>query len=199
MTSCARLRPCLALLGLALPLLLGAEAPDATAVHDELRALKDRLVEAINRGDYQAVLPYLAKDVLVTWQNAELCRGPAEVKAYLDRMTTGSDAVVRKVTVAPEADALTTLYGDDTGVVTGRSADRFELARGPSFELATRWTATIVREDGGWKLAAFHASANLFDNPLLNAASKSLRLVGVGALVVGALGGFVGARLSRRK
>ena len=35
------------------------------------------------------------------------------------------------------------------------------------FDLTTRWTATFVRKEGKWRIAAFHASVNMFDNELL--------------------------------
>ena len=40
----------------------------------------------------------------------------------------------------------------------GHSKDHYQLADGKDFDLLTHWTAAVVRKDGKWKIAAFHAS-----------------------------------------
>jgi len=170
-----------------------AAAPDA-AVHDALRAVKTKAVEAIAAGDVDRLTALLAREVVVTWQNAEVCRGPAAVKAYYDRMMKGPSRIVEKVTVAPEVDTLSVLYGGDTAIAYGSSTDGFKLTSGLEFSLKSRWSATLVLEEGVWKIASFHASTNLFDNPLLASARKGLWLAGAGGIAVGLLVGFLAFR-----
>ena len=57
--------------------------------HEELRALRKGLVEAIQKNDVDDLLTYLDPDVVVTWQNGEVSRKPDGVKAYYDRMMKG--------------------------------------------------------------------------------------------------------------
>ena len=60
--------------------------------------------------------------------------------------------------------------------------------------------ATAVKKDGKWLIANFHASANLFDNPVLWIAVRRTALwVGGGAAAVGLLLGLVVGRFLRRK
>jgi hypothetical protein len=91
------------------------------------------------------------------------------------------------------------LHGGDAGIVFGSSRDVLELRAGRSVELNSRWTATVVLVAGTWKIAGFHSSTNLFDNPLLNAAKRWLVLVGAIAAVAGLGIGFLVGRSRGRK
>ena len=173
--------------------------PVEDPAHAELRALRDGLVDAVNKKDVEALLRHLHPDVVVTWQNAEVSRKPEGVRAYLVRMLQGSDRMVDDFSTNVAVDELTILYGGDTGISFGSSRDHFKLRSGQSFDLNSRWSATVVRHDGRWVVGAFHASVNLFDNPLL-VGSQRLALGGsVGALIVGiVLGYLMGRRRGRR-
>ena len=162
--------------------------PAAVAkTHDELRALRDRMVAAVNKGDVDALVQNLDENVVVTFQNAEVCRGRDGVKQYYAKMMGGPERVVESYSTDVSVDELTILYGDATGIAFGGSNDHFKLTDGQDFTVAGRWTATCVKKDGKWEIAAFHASVNMFDNPLVNQI-KSWALK-TGALAL--LGGFV--------
>lgn len=167
-----------------------ADAAEAR-VHDELRALRDELVAAVNRGDLAAVLRCLHPNVVVTWQNAEVSRGREGVKKYYERMLTGPTRVVESFAVQPTVDELTLLYGDDTGIAFGRSQDHFALKGGLDFTLDGRWTATLVRHEGRWVVASFHASTNLFDNVLLRVEQRLKWWVGGVGLLLGLILGVL--------
>lgn len=157
--------------------------------HEELRELRRRLVDAVNTNDMAKLMALLDDDVVVTFMNNEVARGPQGVKDYYDRMMTGEDRVVETYSTDATVDELTHLYGD-TGVAFGSSRDQFRLTDGRDFQTATRWTATLVRKDGDWKVAAFHASANMFDNPVLSIAIRRTAawaggIAGVVGLVIG--------------
>lgn len=172
-----------------------AAAPDAdAAAHDELRALKAAAVDAVGKRDLDALSALLAPDVVVTWANAEVSRGPEQVRAYVKRMLEGSARIVKEFRTEVTVDALTVLYGGDTGVSYGGSVDSFELAAGKKFTLESRWSATLVKRDGKWLIASFHTSPNLFDNPLLAAAKRSALFAGLGGFLLGGAAGFLLAR-----
>src|SRR5207247_7204285 len=96
-------------------------------------------------------------------------RGTDNVRAYYEKMMKGDQRVVTSVQIKPVVDELSIIYGGDTAIAFGSSDDHFQLRRGLEFEVHNRWTATLVKENGQWLIAAFHASASLFDNPLLSA------------------------------
>jgi hypothetical protein len=69
------------------------------------------------------------------------------------------------------------------------------LTNGSKFNIKGRWTATLVNRDGRWLVGAFHYSANIFDNPILQAQRKFLMWGGLTvAVLFAAIGFFVGRR-----
>lgn len=190
---------CLSLLFLlAGPSSVAAQQPEDPA-HAQLRALRDDLVDAMNKKDLNRLLSHLHPDVVVTWQNAEVSRKPEGVRTYISRMLDGPNSVVETFSTAPTVDELTILYGGDAGVAFGSSKDSFRLRSGQTFDLTSRWTATVVNDGGSWKIAAFHSSASLFDNPLLAAAQRWAMTGAVVALIAGFGIGFLISRIGKRR
>lgn len=175
-----------------------AVSPDA--LHDELRRLRDEVLAGIERGDFEAIAPHLHPNVVFTPMNGEVCRGPQEIRAYFDKMLKGEKPVVKSVRFDLEVDRLTDLYGD-TGLAFGSSNDHYTLTNGMEFPVGTRWTCALARENGRWLITAFHASANVFDNPILERSRQGAMLKGGGiGLVAGlALGVLVASILARRR
>lgn len=163
-------------------------------VHNELRELKRELTEAVNKNDINAVMARLDKDVVITWENGTVSRGPDQVKEFLEKMTKGDKPVFKTFKTEPEVKELTLLYADKTvGVAFGHSKDQRVLADGTELSTTTHWSATLVKKDGKWLIASFHGSGNVFDNPVLNMAVKrTATWVGIGA---GAGGLLLGAGL----
>jgi len=65
--------------------------PDALKA---INLLRTELVDSFNKGDVNRLLSHLDPDVIVTWQNGEVCRGPQAVKAYYERMLVGPNSVL---------------------------------------------------------------------------------------------------------
>lgn len=193
------MRPSAIIGRIALILTLSMAAPAAAQpedpAHEELRSMRAALLGAITAGDIERVLPMLDENVVITWQNGEVNRGHAGVKAFFERMGRQSFGGYK---VPPEPDELTILHGGDTGLSFGRSVGQFNLL-GSSWEFENRWTATLVKRDGLWKLASYHVSWNALDNPLLNAATQSLYPATIVALVAGLLLGVLGMRVLGRR
>jgi ketosteroid isomerase-like protein len=160
--------------------------------HNELRALRTEMIDAITKGDFNRVLRHVHTNVVVTWQNNDVCRGHQGLREFFNRM--GKDAF-KGYKVPPTPDELTILYGGDTGVSFGQTVAQYKIL-GKDIEMKSRWTATLVKEDGRWLLASYHVSANPLDNPLLNAAKGGLYWAGVGALAAGLI---IGLLLGKRK
>jgi len=172
---------------------LGAEQ-----LHAELRSLRDDLVRALNAGDLEGVLNHLHPNVAFTGMNGEVCRGPEQVRAFFQRMMTGPNRVVEAFHTDLTVDQLTDLYGD-TGVAFGSSNDQYSLRGGMKFQAKSRWTCSLVRQDGRWLITSFHSSVNVFDNPILAMAKRTAYWAGGGGALLGILIGFVGARLRRSR
>lgn len=160
--------------------------------HNELRALRTEVIEAITKGDIDRVISHVHTNVVITWQNNEVCRGHQGVRDFFGRMGKNT---FNGYKVPPTPDELTILYGGDSGISFGQTVAQYTLL-GKSIEMKSRWTASLVKVDGRWLLAAYHISGNLLDNPLLNAAKGGLGWMAGGAAVVGLI---IGLLLGRRK
>ena len=169
---------------------------DPTAALGVLRA---DLIDSFVKGDLPRLLSHLDDDVVVTWQNGEVCRGPAAVKGYYEKMMTAPGHIVKSVRADPHI-ADRHVYGD-WAVSWGTMNDTFELNDGHTFAMDSRFTATTARRGDQWKIVAFHVSANVFDNDVMRyavrkSAAWTAAAAGVGGLVVGAAAVAV---LKRRK
>ncbi|MGZ5433052.1 MAG: SgcJ/EcaC family oxidoreductase [Thermoanaerobaculia bacterium] len=175
-----------------------AQEPDA-AVHDALRQLKATMEKALNERDLDTIVANVDPNVVFTTMNGDVCRGPGQIRAYFDKMLTAPGHIVKDVKVSFEVDALTTLYGGDTGVALGSSKDHYELTNGDTFDIDGRWTCTMVRNGDRWVIAAFHYSANVFDNPVVDRYRKAMWMVGIAAAAVALIVGLLLGRLLKRK
>lgn len=173
--------------------LWGQGLTDVEKTHNELRVLKANMENALNRGDLDGLLKFVHKNVVFTGMNAEVAKGPEGIKEYFNKMMHGKNKIVSSIQVKANVDELTTLYGGDTGVAYGSSMDSYKLTDGLEFKVKSRWTSTLVKENGKWLVASFHSSADVFDNPVLDK-SKSLAYW-MGSLIAGfcfVLGIFIG-------
>lgn len=177
---------------LAVSLSLGFTQAAEDPAHAELRTLRTEIIDAIVKGDIDTVINHVHPDCVVTWQNSEVCRGRQGVKDFFNK--TGKDAF-KGYKVPPTPDELTILYGGDTGVSFGQTVAEYKLL-GKSYEMKSRWTATLVKVDGKWLLGAYHISMNVLDNPLLGAAQSALYVAGGIALVIGIA---IGVMVAKRK
>src|SRR6267142_3156743 len=198
------LRSCLTLAMVLLAIVSAARAQPTQGVTepDSLKAinlLRTELVDSFNKGDVNRLLSHLDPDVVVTWQNGEVCRGPQAVKAYHDRMMAGPNRIVAKLSSNPVVDDRH-VYGD-WAVSWGNLHDDYELNDGSKFKLDSRFTATIARRGNEWKVTSFHASINAFDNPILGVAEKKVATWAgvIGALVGVVVGGGIAWAMGRRK
>ncbi len=172
----------------------GGEDP----AHNELRALRDGLLAATNKGDVDEMLKFCHPDVRFTSPDARVHRGHAGVREYLDEMLKGPNAYVKSFKATVTVDELALLFGCDTAIATGISVDQFEVAGGNKFQLTDRWSATVVKEDGKWLVADYHSAPSVFNNPILEIAKKSAYWMGGIGLLAGLAVGGIGTRLLRR-
>jgi uncharacterized protein (TIGR02246 family) len=186
---------------LLLPLVaLDAQTPADEPTHQALRQLKTTMEKALNERDLNAIVANVAPNVVFTTMNGDVCVGAEAIRQYFHKMLTAPGHIVQDVTVKFEVDALTTLYGGDTGIAYGSSADHYELTNGETFDIKGRWTCTMVREGDRWVIASFHYSANIFDNPLLNRVKRLIVQAGVAAGIIGVvLGASLGWLIGRRR
>jgi ketosteroid isomerase-like protein len=163
-----------------------------------ITVLRNDLIDSFNKRDLPRLLSHLDPEVIVIWQNGEVCRGPGEVKAYYEKMMNGPDHVVSSVSADPQVTGRN-VYGD-WAISYGVMNDHFILTDGRDLAMNSKFTATIARRGTEWKVVGFHASVDAFDNPVLGIAIKRAAVwTGVIAGVVGAAAGVTAGLLLRRK
>jgi len=188
-------------------LLRGQErTPPLDDSHRELLAVREAVIAAVNKNDIDALLEHVHPNVVLTAPSflpgKEVSRGHAGVRAYYDRMFTGPNRHANKVTCEVKLDEPSIVYGDSTDIAWGSSLDTYDLVGGTKFTVATRWSGTLVKENGQWLIAEFHISISPFDNPILTEVKTKTTyfaggLAGGGGLLLGLLLGVAMAR--RRK
>jgi len=179
-----------------------AEEPDH-AIHEELRGVLHEIVTAINSGQYDKMLPYLADNFEGTSVTQEVMSSRGDVGKYFQEWF-GPKGYMRAMEMKLEADKLTEFSPDKNwGLVRGKALEHYEAKDGDLFDFNTRWTAVMARsDDGKWRLRAIHFGTNHLDNPVLTKVSRTLIRDGViaafVALLVGlALGWWMGSRRAR--
>ncbi|MDX8412387.1 MAG: nuclear transport factor 2 family protein [Mariprofundaceae bacterium] len=171
-----------------------------TEIHQELRGLLKQIETAINSGNYDAMLPLLSENLRITPINQEFLSSRQEVSAYFQKWF-GVNGRLKKLEISFEPDALTELSSDKTwGLVWGKGVEDYILSDARKFELHTRWTAVVVKEDDGrWRIRSIHVGTNFLDNPVLSVAENSVKYFAAGGIAIGLLAGFLLARLFHRR
>lgn len=176
-----------------------AQAPLGESDHEALRALMAELVAALNSLDGPALTQHLAQGFVLTFADQSVITEQAQLDAYIGDYFKADGAPLQSVQFVPEAAEKVRFIDSRTGVVHGDSADTYTLTDGSSLTLDTRWTATVIKEDGRWLVQTFHAGVNMLDNPILHAAGKSSLTLGGAGLLVGLLLGALAMRMFRRQ
>ena len=142
-----------------------ATAIDTAAIDAELDEFRDNLFHAFNTGDYPLMLEkYCHKDIIATWQDGTTTNGHTGVIAEFDKLKQFID----KMTVDATTDTRLILHDGKLVISSGEMKDHYVLGRGPSVNLNSRWSATLVKENDQWWLASFSASTNAFDNEVVD-------------------------------
>jgi len=168
------------------------------ADHAALRALRNKVAAAIDRQDTKALASCFAKDFAFTAVNQTVVTNETQVQEFFDRMFRSSDALLSGLKTDPEADIPTRFVDTNTGVCYGRSKDTYTLKSGKQVEMNVRWSATVVKENGEWKVALAHIGTDFLDNPVLEGVKGFVKKAGFGAGVGGLLLGFLLGRVLGR-
>jgi ketosteroid isomerase-like protein len=168
---------------------------------DDRQALLKILGEvekAINAQDIEGMVAQMSPDCTVTWWNAEISRGHDAIRAYYKRMVKDEGRIINKYTTAAKLGEHARFVGSgaDVALADGSMEDEFfPIIRGP-FKLNSRWSSTVAKVGGQWKIASLHLSSNVFTNTLISELTQMLWYAGAAGLAAGALAGFfLGKRL----
>jgi ketosteroid isomerase-like protein len=159
--------------------------------HEELRALLRAATEAMNSKNFDALAPLFNDQFSITTVDQKLFTSIADFKAYYESLLGGPNAPLKSIVFKPEADELTVFVGDNIGLSHGSSTDTYNFSDGDTRSMTSRWTATVYKRDGKWKILNIHIGTNLLDNPVLTAAKSYIYKAGAAAATGGLIVGFL--------
>jgi ketosteroid isomerase-like protein len=174
--------------------------PSVDQIHKELRALKDRAVNAVNTRNRDALLGEMAPNVTFTGMDNSVVSGLENLRAFYDKTFGSESSVIREMTLKVEPDALSQLHADNRiAVAAGKADAHFKLRGGREFDWPLRWTATLARNNDKWSIVALHFSGNAIDNPLMAEITRFNRWLAVAAGIIGLVIGLLIAWIRRRR
>ena len=169
------------------------------ADHIALRALREKVVAAINQQDVKALSGCFAKEFAFTTVTQETLTSEAQAQAFFDKLFRSEHALVTSMRTEPTADSLTRFIDANTGICYGSTKDTYTMKGGRVVDMNLRWSATVVREDGAWKIALAHVGTDFIRNPVTEGLSGLAKKLGIGCGIAGLILGFLLGRILGRK
>jgi hypothetical protein len=174
-----------------------ASFPDEEAFHQELRGMKKIYEDAVNSGDLKTLAPVFGPQTSGVVATNEEFHTLDEMQQIFDRFkSTLGPGYIYRVTLNPER----SLIYDDIAVARGTSDEYVKISNGHEFNLTTRWTAVLRRENGQWHLLRSQVSMDPFHNPVNEYFFASVKKIyGGGGLAIGLIAGILLGYLLRRR
>ena len=174
---------------------LRAAETNREADHAALRQLRDKAAIGINNLDSSTLAPCFAKEFAFTTVTQSVLTNQAQVQDFFDRMFRAKDALLSGMKTEPTADILTRFIDQNTGVCYGGTKDTYTLKSGEAVTMTNRWSATVVKENGEWKVAMVHVGTDFLNNPVLDRAAAFAKKLAIGAGIGGLVLGIILGRL----
>lgn len=175
-------------------------ADEREADHVALRALRDKVANAISSQDADALESCVAKEFAFTAVNQVTMTNKTQIAEFFNQVFRSADAPVTSLKTEPTADIPTRFIDQNTGVCYGSSKDTYVLKSGRKVTMIVRWSATVIKQDGQWKVALAHIGTDFLNNPVLAMANSFWQKVVIGAVVGGlAIGILIGWLIFRSK
>lgn len=170
------------------------------ATHNELRQLVSGIETAINSEQYDSLAQYFSKDMKVTAINQEFLSKHSDIVPWFEKWF-GKNGKINKLEIKLTAAKKTKFYSDKIGIVYGTGEEKYILSDTRKFNMLTRWTATVIKEDDGkWRILTLHIGTDFLDNPLLNTIEDSVKTFGIIGVIAGLfLGLLFGFLLWKKK
>ncbi len=171
------------------PFVKSSQQPE---VHAALRQLKETAISNVNAGNIEALIKLNHPNVVVTSEASDVIRGHEGIQSFYKRLFVGPPKILNKFTViAFNVDEPSILHGENTAIAFGSAISQYDFADGRLIVLPSRWSATLVKQQGHWLIASFHNSVNLVDNPVLLDVKRTYTVFIFLALLLGVILGML--------
>ncbi len=195
-----RINTLISLLLLALFTAQPSTADEREADHEALREIMKISSEALNSGNLDLLKPVLSREFFsIVTVDSQRFDSLEAFSAYWNQLFGGESALIERIEVDPTADSKTEFIAENVGVVGGTSTEKYHFTDGDVIPMQTRWSAVVIKEGDGWKLARIHFSANILDNPLLDLAQQKMIQLVIAGILAGLIAGLVLMGIFRRK
>ena len=177
---------------------------DTQNLEEELKSLKESMLAAYE-GNVEGLREHLHPEVVVTWQDATVSKGPDGVIQYLKKKLEGPNRVVAEVRGNPKVEERRIF---DTHIVSfGNMNDTFTLMgketimgeESAPIEFNSRFSSIVIRHEGKLKLAGMHMSVNAFNNPVTDYAAQVFKKIAIFAGLATLIVGFLLGRVTGKK
>ncbi len=159
--------------------------------HEEIRQLLADVTNAINTEDKDNISSFFTKNYIYVGADQSVITHRKEFLEYYNKLLGGENALLKSLNFKPKALTKTKFIQDNVGIVYGESDDTYVLANGHKTNVQSKWSATLLKEDGKWKVASLHNGVNFYDNPEITYFINFWKMIALGTLVVGFILGFV--------
>ena len=168
----------------------------------QILALRERVTTAVAEKNVEVLLEHLHADFVLTAQDGlklRVIRKHAGIREYFERLFSGDEATLKSVRANIVVEEIQRPQAGEVALANGNSDDHYVMRSGGEYDLKTRWSATLIMDQGQWKLINLHVSSDAFDNPIFNAAKSSLIRVGSIGLMIGLVAGLILTKVLTRR
>jgi len=166
--------------------------------HQELRELMTKVVTAVNQKKIDELKPVLAREFVITMVDQTVITSFDGIKNFFNQYFGEKNALLKDLQIEPKAEVLTKFFSPEAGYTYGTSVDTYTLAAGKKVQMNSKWTATVIKEQGSWKLLNLHIGVSVIDNPLMKFGQSQKYLYGFIGFLVGAILIFFAGKLRNR-
>jgi hypothetical protein len=141
-----------------------ANADQYDADRHQMKLMLIDIQNKLNKRQFDPLMPYFDKHAVITFLDARTVVGKREIEAYIEKMMTGSNPILRSFTVEGSEDTPAMVYSNNTATAHGWIKNNFDFVIGGKKVMEGRWTATLIKEGNAWKIVALHFSTDAFNS-----------------------------------
>jgi uncharacterized protein (TIGR02246 family) len=185
--------------------LFAGNAPAQSAPTDRpedraaLRALLATGAEALNTRKFDAIATHLAPNFHIITVDAGKHVGLDDFRKYFAALLDGPNATLKDFKAELAIDEDTRFIDENTAMSHGVSKETYTFRDGDVRTMQSRWSAVTHKDAGDWKLVNIQFTANVLDNPVVQATKSFAQKLAIGLAVGGLVVGFLVALLLRRR